>query len=160
MSYTVSPAFKGLSCLICGQQAHGNRFGAVCCLPYSLKKCKACRYRQCRSVGMQITTIDHNTVEKETFLEKFVAAYENYINAQQQIFFNLYPERLNEKLPFFIPENLQCIHYFEQNCKPAMLEMLNSSIYEFEELEVLEKVFIKFYVIKGPALCKPAKLKA
>uniref|UniRef100_A0A1I8B1X2 Nuclear receptor domain-containing protein n=1 Tax=Meloidogyne hapla TaxID=6305 RepID=A0A1I8B1X2_MELHA len=33
MSQIVSPAFEGLKCLICGEQAHGQRFGAVSCLP-------------------------------------------------------------------------------------------------------------------------------
>ncbi|KAF7638995.1 Nuclear receptor domain-containing protein [Meloidogyne graminicola] len=33
MAQLVSPAFQGLNCLICGQQAHGQRFGAVSCLP-------------------------------------------------------------------------------------------------------------------------------
>jgi len=47
---------------------------------------------------MQLTAIDHNSCEKKTFLVKFVEAYEDYVKAQQELFFVLYPERLNHQL--------------------------------------------------------------
>jgi len=47
---------------------------------------------------MQVTAIEQNSCEKKTFLEKFVEAYEEYVKAQQELFFVLYPERLNHQL--------------------------------------------------------------
>ncbi|CAK5123508.1 unnamed protein product [Meloidogyne enterolobii] len=162
-SYIVSSAFEGLSCQVCGLQAHGKRFEAVCCLPCAaffrryvllnckhkclnenkcenygteqIKKCKACRFRKCCNIGMKLSKEGKNTENKEeAFLQKFIETYEEYITSQQKLFFNIYPERLNQASPFFIPENLQKLRYFEMSCKPAMLTMFNNSFKEFEEL--------------------------
>ncbi|CAK5118172.1 unnamed protein product [Meloidogyne enterolobii] len=162
-SYIVSSAFEGLSCQVCGLQAHGRRFEAVCCLPCAaffrryvllncnhkclnenkcenygteqIKKCKACRFRKCCNIGMKLSKEGKNTENKEeVFLQKFIETYEEYITSQQKLFFNIYPERLNQASPYFIPENLQKLRYFEMSCKPAMLTMFNNSFKEFEDL--------------------------
>ncbi|CAK5123495.1 unnamed protein product [Meloidogyne enterolobii] len=127
MSYIISPAFKGLSCQVCGQQSHGRRFDVLCCLPCAaffrrynglktkrrcqrenkceklgiefLKKCKICRYRKCISIGMKMTKDEKILEEKEeeSFFQNFIEAYEEYVTFQQKLFFNIYPEKVYQQ---------------------------------------------------------------
>uniref|UniRef100_A0A914N594 Nuclear receptor domain-containing protein n=1 Tax=Meloidogyne incognita TaxID=6306 RepID=A0A914N594_MELIC len=72
-SYIVSSAFEGLSCQVCGLQAHGKRFEAVCCLPC------AAFFRRYVLLNCKHKCLNENKCENfGTGIFKFAVAYQNF----------------------------------------------------------------------------------